>query len=373
MKRKIAVLGLITVMTLTVVGCSSQRNKEMKDTMNGVSKQLNNIDNSNKEEVKLTYEQAQELMEKINSQLTEFKPQLTPDKQTIILNLATREVNNQLEKEYIVINMNAEKNNYKIEVKGNIFKDRGELVAKNDASVRALYDLLNATKSIDNMKVSEFIKLINSDNTDKLQLTNSLDAFDNISFDYTYDGINFMLDKTYKRDAINHPEVKYTYEKYKKQREDLKNELTQYSKEFAKTNNLQPVVYEENTNNTDLTSFGVEGDNDFSTYIVVNTKIPKVNTKQAQNICEFNMPTNIEDAKAKQISKDYLVGAIRIINSITKSDINYGDIENVEKSNKIREDYLKQDKTQTIFEISNNLEKSLINNEYDYIQKVNIV
>lgn len=373
MKRKIAVLSMITVMTLTVVGCSSQRNKEMKDTMNGVSKQLNNIDSNNKEEVKLTYEQSQDLMEKINSQLIEFKPQLTPDKQTIILNLATREVNNQLEKEYMVINMNAEKDNYKIEVKGNIFKDRGELVAKNDAAVRVLYDLLNSTKSINNMKVSEFIKLINSDSTDKLQLTNSLDAFDNISFKYTYDGINFMLDKTYKRDIVKHPDVKYTYEEYKKQKEDLKDELTQYSKEFAKTNNLQPVIYKENLKNSDLISFGVEGDNDFSTYIFVNTKVPKANTKQVENICKFNMPTNIEDAKAKQLSKDYLVGAIRIINSITKTDINYGDIENVEKSNEIRDDYMKQDNTQTIFEISNNLEISLVDNEYTYIQKVNIV
>lgn len=373
MKRKIAVLGLITVMTLTVVGCSSQRNKEMKDTMNGVSKQLNNIDNSNKEEVKLTYEQAQELMEKINSQLTEFKPQLTPDKQTIILNLATREINNQLEKEYIVININAEKNNYKIEVKGHIFKDRGELVAKNDASARALYDLLKATKSIDNIKFYEFIKLINSDYIDKLQLTNSVDAFDDISFDYTDKGITFILDKTYKRDAINHPEVKYTYEEYKKQREDLKNELDKYSKEFAKTNNLQAVVYEENSKSKDLTSFGVEGDNKFSTYICVNTKVNKLNMKQAQNICKFNMPTNIKDAKAKQLSKDYLVGAIRIINSITKTDINYRDIENVEKGNEIRADYMKQDCNQTIFEISNNLQIYLVGNEYTYIQKVNIV
>ena len=46
MKRKIVILTVITLMTISMVGCVSQKNKEMQDTMNNVSDTLNKIDSN---------------------------------------------------------------------------------------------------------------------------------------------------------------------------------------------------------------------------------------------------------------------------------------------------------------------------------------
>ena len=76
LKRKIAVLSLTTIIALTVVGCSSEKNKEMKNTMTDVSHQIGNIDKNKDKtnnDIKLTYKQAQELMEKLSFKLSEFK------------------------------------------------------------------------------------------------------------------------------------------------------------------------------------------------------------------------------------------------------------------------------------------------------------
>ena len=110
-------------MTISMVGCVSQKNKEMQDTMNNVSDTLNKID-SNFNKKTLTYEDSQKLIENISSQLSEFKPEVTPDKQTIILNLATREISGEIGREYIMINMVANKTDYTIQVSGNIFRDK---------------------------------------------------------------------------------------------------------------------------------------------------------------------------------------------------------------------------------------------------------
>lgn len=376
MKRKIAVLSLTTIIALTVVGCSSEKNKEMKNTMIDVSHQIGNIDKNKDKtnnDIKLTYKQAQELMEKISFKLSEFKPELTPDKQTIILNLATREELGKLEQEYIIINMIANKSNYDIKVEGSMFKDKD--ILKNDSAVRVLYDLLTSTKSIKDISISKFRYEINDKKANNIKLDKNSTSFNSINFKYYDDIVKFNIEKTYKREILKTNEVKYTYEEYKNQREILKTKLTKYSEEFAKSNNLRPVVYEpESSENSKISTFGVEGDNHFSTYISVNTDIPRSDVKSVSDVCKFKVPTNIEDAKARQLSRDYLVGAIKIINSVINSNINYGDIENLVNSNNIRSKYLSDDSNlDTIFELSNNTEKSLINNEYTYKQKINII
>ncbi|EPZ62161.1 putative lipoprotein [[Clostridium] sordellii ATCC 9714] len=160
MKRKIVILTVTTLMTISMVGCVSQKNKEMQDTMNNVSDTLNKID-SNFNKKTLTYEDSQKLIENISSQLSEFKPEVTPDKQTIILNLATREISGEIGREYIMINMVANKTDYTIQVSGNIFRDKYGKVPKNDATVRALYDLLIDTNSISGLNINEYIEMIN--------------------------------------------------------------------------------------------------------------------------------------------------------------------------------------------------------------------
>ncbi|MCU9816294.1 hypothetical protein [Paraclostridium sp. AKS73] len=72
----------------------------------------------------------------------------------------------------------------------------------------------------------------------------------------------------------------------------------------------------------------------------MGTDISSLNSKTITNMYEFKVPTNNGDPKSLQLSKDFLVGAIRIINSTTNSDINYGEIEDVIKSNNIRSKYL---------------------------------
>lgn len=376
MKRKIAVLSLTTIIALTVVGCSSEKNKEMKNTMTDVSHQIDNIDKNKDKtnnDIKLTYKQAQELMEKISFKLSEFKPELTPDKQTVILNLATREKLGKLEQEYIIINMIANKSNYNIKVEGSIFKDKD--ILKNDSAVRVLYDLLTSTKSIKDISISKFRYEINNKKANNIKLNKNSTSFNSINFKYYDDVVKFNIEKDYKREILKTNEVKYTYKEYKNQREILKTKLTKYSEEFAKSNNLRPVVYEaESSVNSKISTFGVEGDNHFSTYISVNTDIPRSDVKSVLDVCKFKVPTNIEDAKGRQLSRDYLVGAIKIINSVINSNINYGDIENLVNSNNIRSKYLSNDSNlNTIFELSNNTEKSLINNEYTYNQKINII
>ena len=325
--------------------------------MTDVSQQIDNIDKNKDKtnnDIKLTYKQAQELMEKISFKLSEFKPELTPDKHTIILNLATREELGKLEQEYIIINMIANKSNYDIKVEGSMFKDKD--ILKNDSAVRVLYDLLTSTKSIKDISISKFRYEINDKKANNIKLDKNSTSFNSINFKYYDDIVKFNIEKTYKREI-------------------LKTKLTKYSEEFAKSNNLRPVVYEaERSVNSKISTFGVEGDNHFSTYISVNTDIPRSDVKSVSDVCKFKVPTNIEDAKARQLSRDYLVGAIKIINSVINSNINYGDIENLVNSNNIRSKYLSNDSNlDTIFELSNNTEKSLINNEYTYKQKINII
>lgn len=369
MKRKIAILSLTTLIGLNMVGCTSQQNKDMKDKMSDVSQHLDKIDDN--QIITLSYDEAQSLMEKINSDLSEFKPQLTPDKQTIILNLATREKLGKIENEYILINMIANKTNYTIQVSGNIFKNDDGKVSKNDLAMRALYDLLVGTKSIQNVGIDECVNLLNNKKTNETEIKKIIKNFETIKFKYYDQNIKFDMEKSYERKKDKSNKENLTYEEYKKQLQNLEKDLTEYSIEFAKTNSLKFIKTK--AENSDLTTFGVEGTNNFSTYIKVNLDIPDSKTKTVSNICEFNVPLTEHDAKEKQLHRDYLVGAIRIINSNTDSDINYGDIKNVVDSDEIRAKYLpKNTNLETVFEFNNNIEKSLVNNTYIYNQKINL-
>lgn len=369
MKIKIVILSLTVLIGLNIVGCTSQQNKEMKNTMSDVSHNLDKIDDYTT--TTLSYDEAQNLMEKINSDLSEFKPQLTPDNQTIILNLATRENSKKIENEYIVINMIANKTNYTIEVDGNIFKNDDNKVVKNDAAVRALYDLLVGTKSIQNTSLDDCLNMLNNNKNNETEVKKTIKNFKTINFNYYAQSIKFDMQRSYERKKDIPAKEDLTYEKYKNQIENLEKDLTEYSIEFAKTNGLKFIKNKDE--NSNLTTFGVEGENEFSTYIKVNLFIPNQETKTVSNICEFNVPLSESDPKEKQLHKDYLVGAIRIINSNTNSDINYGDIKNVVDSDEMRLKYLpKNTNSKTIFEFSNNVEKSLINNTYIYNQKINL-
>jgi hypothetical protein len=371
LKRKIIILGLTALLSMAVVGCSATKNENLKKSIDGASSQLNKIDN---EEIKgLTYEQAQDLMKKINSELSEFKPQLTPDNQTIILNLATREVSDKIEQEYIMINTVADKKNYTIQIEGNIFKDEDGNVAKNDASVYALYDLLTATKNINNISLSKCMDVLNNSEIDNENLNKALKSFDNVDFDFTKKEIHFKLEKVYKRIESVSKNRKITYEDYKKERTTLKESLKKYTEDFAKANNLKTVISEKTSEKNNINSFGVKNDNNLEQSITLSTDISSLNSKTITNMYEFKVPSNNGDPKSLQLSKDFLVGAIRIINSTTNSDINYGKIEDVIKSNNIRTKYLdKNSNFETVFEYSGSLERSLNNNNYRLTEKLEI-
>lgn len=371
MKRKIIILGLTALLSMAVVGCSATKNENLKKSIDGASSQLNKINN---EEIKgLTYEQAQDLMKKINSELSEFKPQLTPDNQTIILNLATREVSDKIEQEYIMINTVADKKNYTIQIEGNIFKDEDGNVAKNDASVQALYDLLTATKNINNISLSKCMDVLNNSEINNENLNKTLKSFDNVDFDFTKKEIHFKLEKVYKRIESVSKNRKITYEDYKKERTTLKESLKKYTEDFAKVNNLKTMISEKTSEKNNINSFGIKNDNNLAQSITLTTDISSLNSKTITNMYEFKVPSNNGDPKSLQLSKDFLVGAIRIINSTTNSDINYGKIEDVIKSNNIRTKYLdKNSNFETVFEYSGSLERSLNNNNYRLTEKLEI-
>jgi hypothetical protein len=371
LKRKIIILGLTALLSMAVVGCSATKNENLKKSIDGASSQLNKINN---EEIKgLTYEQAQDLMKKINSELSEFKPQLTPDNQTIILNLATREVSDKIEQEYIMINTVADKKNYTIQIEGNIFKDEDGNVAKNDASVYALYDLLTATKNINNISLSKCMDVLNNSEINNENLNKTLKSFDNVDFDFTKKEIHFKLEKVYKRIESVSKNRKITYEDYKKERTTLKESLKKYTEDFAKANNLKTMISEKTSEKNNINSFGIKNDNNLAQSIILTTDISSLNSKTITNMYEFKVPSNNGDPKSLQLSKDFLVGAIRIINSTTNSDINYGKIEDVIKSNNIRTKYLdKNSNFETVFEYSGSLERSLNNNNYRLTEKLEI-
>jgi hypothetical protein len=368
LKKKLIFLSLTAICALIVIGCTSQKDKDMKNTMTSVSQQLDSIDNNTNNSIELTYNQAQDLMEKIYTQLSEFNPQLTPDKQSVIINLETREKSEKLEHEYIIISMVAGKSNYSIHVKGNIFNNKE--IPKGDSAVSVLYDLLISTKSIHDMSISKFINKLD-EKVSTIDLDNNSTAFNKIDFNYSKDIVKFNATKFYKREAVKTNEVKYSFEEYKNKREDLQSNLTKYVNEFAKSNNLTPVIHEEKNK---INTFGVKGGNGFSTYIYVSTDVENQGEKETSNICKFKVPIDSQDAKLKQLSRDYLVGAIKIINSIIDSDINYGDIDDVIDSNDMISKYIPNEiHKNVVFDISNNIEISLINNEYTYNQKVNII
>ena len=367
MKRKLIFLSLTTICALIVIGCTSQRDKDMKNTMTGVSQQLDSIDNNNNKYVELTYKQAQDLMEKIYTQLSEFNPQLTPDKQSVIIDLETREKSEKLEHEYIIISMVAGKSNYNIHVKGNIFNNKK--IPKEDSAVCVLYDLLISTKSIHNMSISKFINKLD-EKVSTINLDKNSTAFNKIDFSYSKDIVKFSATKCYKRETSKTSEVKYTFEEYKNKREDLQSKLTKYVNEFAKSNNLTPVIQD---GKNKISIFGVKGVNGSSIYICVSTHVENKGEKETSNICKFKVPIDSQNAKLKQLNRDYLVGAIKIINSVIDADINYGDIEDVIDSNYMISKYIPNEDLHIVFDISNNIEISLINNEYTYNQKVNII
>lgn len=371
MKRKIVILTVTALMTISMVGCMSQKNKEMQDTMNNVSDTLNKID-SNFNKKTLTYKDSQKLIENISSQLSEFKPEVTPDKQTIILNLATREISGEIGREYIMINMVANKTDYTIQVSGNIFRDKYGKVPKNDATVRALYDLLIDTNSISGLNINEYIEMLNDQSLAKNKIKETIRNFNEIDFNYYEKNIVFEMTKTLNRNEEKINKIEVSQNEFKEQRLELKNKLSDYSKEFAKINNLKCVEYKNKDINKNLTTFGVLGDG-FSAYIDVNLETKISSSKSASNICKFSMGSDQIDPKLKQLHRDYLVGAIRIINSITNSDINYGEIKDVIDSNETRSKYsLKNTNLQTVFKYSNNLEKSLIDDIYTYNQTIKL-
>lgn len=372
MKRRIIVLSLTALLSMAVVGCSATKNEDIKKSIYRVSSQLDKININSKEVKSLSYDQAQNLMKTINSELSEFKPQLTPDNQTIILNLATREVSDKLEREYIMINTIANKKNYTIQIEGNIFKNKDGNIAKNDASIHVLYDLLTSTKNIKDISISKCIDMLNNDEINNKDLNETLKSFDNVDFDFTKHQIKFKLEKSYKRTETKLNNEKVTCKEYKKQRTDLKENLTKYTENFAKANNLKPIISEKASDKSSL--FGIKNNNDLNQLISVNTGISSLNTKTVSNIYKFKVPVNNKgDAKNLQLSKDFLVGAIRIINSTTKSDINYREIEDVIKSNNIRANYLGENSnSETVLEYSGNLEKALINDDYTFIEKIDI-
>lgn len=177
--------------------------------------------------------------------------------------------------------------------------------------------------------------------------------------------IHFKLEKVYKRIESVSKNRKITYEDYKKERTTLKESLKKYTEDFAKANNLKTMISEKTSEKNNINSFGIKNDNNLAQSITLTTDISSLNSKTITNMYEFKVPSNNGDPKSLQLSKDFLVGAIRIINSTTNSDINYGKIEDVIKSNNIRTKYLdKNSNFETVFEYSGSLERSLNNNNY---------
>ncbi|MEN2257253.1 hypothetical protein AAIB48_05605 [Paraclostridium benzoelyticum] len=185
--------------------------------------------------------------------------------------------------------------------------------------------------------------------------------------------IHFKLEKVYKRIESASKNRKITYENYKNERTTLKESLKKYTEDFAKSNNLKTIISQKTSEKNNINSFGIKDDNNLAQSITLGTDISSLNSKTITNMYEFKVPTNNGDPKSLQLSKDFLVGAIRIINSTTNSDINYGEIEDVIKSNNIRSKYLDINSNfETFFEYSGSLEKSLNNNNYTFTEKIEI-